>query len=215
MTATAARLFEGWKYRDHADAGDRERGLRSQPFLQEQLSVQAADGCRRDSRLSGFRQELHGAMRGTSWSASGGADARCCACLDVAWNRSLSRQEESRSSHRRKARWRAPPARGKCIQRPVANRSGGAGQEPGNAELGTTPQVAWAATGKSVVLSREGGAAPAALAARGAPDRAPHRAVFLSAEPDQDHERGHRDLRALPDREPAARTGADFRRQFP
>src|SRR5712671_4147480 len=122
----------------------------------------------------------------------------------VARDRPLSRQEESRSSRRRKARWRAPLARGERIQRPVADRSGGAGQEPGNAELGTPPQVAWAATGKSVVLSREGGAAPAAVAARGAPDRAPYRAVFLSAEPDQGHERGHRDLRALPDHEPVA-----------
>src|SRR5439155_26393506 len=124
------------------------------------------------------------------------------------------RQEEPRSSRRRKARWTASLARGERIQRPVVNRSDREGQERRSAELGTTPQAAWAATGKSLVLSREGGAAPAALAARGAPDRAPHRAVFLSAEPDQDHERGHRDLRALPDHEPAARTGADFRRQF-
>ena len=58
------------------------------------------------------------------------------------------------------------------------------------------------------------GAAPAALAARVAPDRAAHRAVFLSPESDQGHERGHRDLRALPHHDPAARAGPDFRRQF-
>ena len=48
------------------------------------------------------------------------------------------------------------------------------------------------------------GAAPAALAARDPPDRAAYRPVFLSAEPDQGHERGHRHLCALPHHDPAA-----------
>ena len=91
----------------------------------------------------------------------------------------------------------------------------GTDQEPGTAEHRAAPQAARAAAGKSVVLPGKDRAAPAALAARGAPDRAPHRAVFLSAEPDQGHERGHRHLCALPHHDPAARTGADFRRQFP
>src|ERR1700738_2876776 len=74
-------------------------------------------------------------------------------------------------SHGGKARWRAPFARGGCIQRPVANRSDWADQERRTAEHGTMPQVAWAATGKSIVFPRKGGAAPAALAARVSPDR--------------------------------------------
>src|ERR1700682_4341663 len=120
-------------------------------------------------------------MRGASRPASGGADARRRACLDVAWDRSLSRQEEPRSSRGRKARRRAPPARGECVQRPVANRSGRTGQERGIAEHGTTLQGAGTATGKSIVFSRKGGAALAALAARVAPARTEHRAVVLSA----------------------------------
>src|ERR1700687_1114460 len=153
-------------------------------------------------------------MRGASRPASGRADARCCACLDVACGRSLSLQEEARPSHGGKARWRAPFARGGCIQRPVANRSDWADQERRTAEHGTTPQLAWAATGKSIVFPRKGGTAPAAVAERVAPDRAAHRAVFLSPEADQSHERGHSDLRALPYHAPVARTGSDFRWQF-
>src|ERR1700736_5736906 len=149
-------------------------------------------------------------MRGASRPASGRADARCCACLDVAWGRWISREEEARPSHGGKARWRAPFARGGCIQRPVANRSDRADQERRTAEHGTTPQVAWAAKGKSIVFPRKGGAAPAALAARVAPDRAAHRAVFLSPESDQSHERGRSDLRALPHHDPVARTGPDL-----
>ena len=48
-----------------------------------------------------------------------------------------------------------------------------------------------------------------------AADRAAHRAVFLSAEPDQGDERGHRDLRSLSHHEPAARAGTADGRQFP
>ena len=71
------------------------------------------------------------------------------------------------------------------------------------------------AAGKPAVFPREDRAAPAALAARIAADRAAHRAVFLSAEPDQGDERGHRDLRSLSHHDPAAPAGAADRRQFP
>ena len=77
-------LPDGRKYRDHAGAGDRARGVRPQPFFQEQLSLQAMDGRRRHSRLSRIREELCRPMRGASWPASGGADARRRARLDVA-----------------------------------------------------------------------------------------------------------------------------------
>jgi len=92
-------------------------------------------------------EELRGAMRGAPRPAGGRADARCGACPDAAWDRSLSRQEEARSSHRRKARRRAPPARGECVQRSMANHSDGVGQERSAAEHGTAPQLAWTAPG--------------------------------------------------------------------
>ena len=69
--------------------------------------------------------------------------------------------------------------------------------------------AARAAAGKSAVLPGEDGAAAGALATRIAAYRAAHRAVFLSAEPDQGHERGHRDLRSLSHHEPPARAGTD------
>ena len=89
-----------------------------------------------------------------------------------------------------KARRRTPPARGECVQRSVANHSDRAGQGRSVAERGTAPQLAWAAPGKSIVFPRKDGTAPAALAARVAPDRAAHRAVFLPPESDQRHEQG-------------------------
>src|SRR6266699_1534647 len=150
------------------------------------------DGRRWNSRLSRFRQELCGAMRGAARPAGGRADARCCACLDVAWDRSLSRQEKSRSSYGGKACRRAALARGGGVQRSVANRSDRAGQERRVAEHGTTPQLAWAATGKPAVFPRKDGAAAAVLAARTDPDRAAHRTVFLSPKSDQGHERSNR-----------------------
>src|SRR5260370_24430053 len=64
-------------------------------------------------------EELRGAMRGAPRPAGGRADARCGACPDAAWDRSLSRQQEAQSSHRRKARPRAPPARGECGHGPI------------------------------------------------------------------------------------------------
>ena len=54
-----------------------------------------------------------------------------------------------------------------------------------------------------------------ALAARAAAHRAPHRAVFLSAGPDQGDERGRGDLRALSHHDPPARARRHLRRRFP
>ena len=110
---------------------------------------------------------------------------------------------------------RAPHARGKRVQRSVADGSDRAGQERGVAERRAAPHAARPAAGKPPLLPGKDRAAPAALAARVAAHRAAHRAVFLSAEPDQGDERGHRDLRALPHHEPAARAGPDLRRQLP
>ena len=62
-------------------------------------------------------EERHGRLRGR-------ADARCRARPDVARHRSLSRQEEARSSRRGKAGGQAPCPRGERIQRSVAHRSG-------------------------------------------------------------------------------------------
>ena len=91
----------------------------------------------------------------------------------------------------------------------------GPAKSQSRAQHRAAPQAARTAAGKSAVLPGKDRAAPAALAARAAPDRAAHRAVLLSAEPDQGDERGHRDLRALPHHDPAARAGPDHGRQFP
>ena len=110
------------------------------------------------------------------------------------------RAEEKRAGRRR-------AARGKRLQRSVADRSDRTGQERRAAERRAPPQAARPAAGKPAVFSRKDRAAAGALAARVAADRAAHRAVFLSAEPDQGHERGHRDLRSLSHHEPAAPAG--------
>ena len=154
-------------------------------------------------------EERYGAPRGRS-------DARCRACADVARDRSLSRQEEPRSSRGRKARRGTPRARAEQVFNDLW-RTVPTGPVK-SAELLSSERrrsAARAAAGKYPLFPRKDGAAPAALAARAAADRAAHRAVLLSAEPDQGHERGHCDLRALPHHEPAARTGPALRRQFP
>ena len=110
---------------------------------------------------------------------------------------------------------RAPPARGERVQRSVAHRADRTGQERRDAERRAPPRAARPAAGEPALLPGEDRAAAAALAARAAAHRAAHRAVFLSAAPDQGDERGLRHLRALPDHEPAARAGADHRRQVP
>ena len=107
------------------------------------------------------------------------------------------RAEEKRAGERR-------AACGKRVQRSVAHGADRTGQERGLAQHRAAPRIARAAAGKSAVFPRKDRAAPETLAARIAADRAPYRAVFLSAEPDQGDERRHRDLRALPHHEPPA-----------
>ncbi len=124
-------------------------------------------------------------------------------------------KKSSRSSRRGKAGGQAPCPRGGRIQRFVAHRSGRPGEERRAAGRRAPPPDARSAAGKPAVFSREDGAAPASLATRIAADRAAHRAVFLSAEPDQGDERGHGDLRPLSHHEPAAPAGAADGRQFP
>ena len=58
----------------------------------------------------------------------------------------------------------------------------------------TPPRAARPAGGKRPLLPRKDRAAAQALAARGNSHRPAHRAIFLSAAPDQDDERGLRDL---------------------
>ena len=117
------------------------------------------------------------------------------------------RAEEKRAGRRR--------PRGKHVQRSMADRSDRAGQERRAAQCRAPSQAARPAAGKPAVLPGKDRAAAGAMAARIAAHRAAHRAVFLSAEPDQGHERGHRDLRSLSHHEPPARAGTDIRRQFP
>ena len=111
------------------------------------------------------------------------------------------REEEKRAR-------RAPPARGGGLQRPLAHRAGRAGQEPGRAHRRAPPHAARPAAGKPALFPGEERAAAGALAARVAAHRPPHRAIFLSAEPDQGDERGHGDLRPLSHHDPAASSRA-------
>ena len=68
------------------------------------------------------------------------------------------------------------------------------------------------ARGEPALLPGEERAQARGLAARAAAHRAPAVAVFLSAAPDQDDERGLRHLRALRDHEPAVRARPAHRR---
>jgi len=61
-----------------------------------------------------------------------------------------------------------------------------------------------AAAGKPAIFPRKIGAPSAVLAARAPAHRAAHRAVLLSAEPDEGDERRHGNLRALSHHDPAA-----------
>ncbi len=59
------QLHHGGELHGDADAGDRARRLRPQPFLQEQLPVPPVDGRRRHPRLPDLRARLRRPMRGT------------------------------------------------------------------------------------------------------------------------------------------------------
>src|SRR6202035_4578261 len=137
------------------------------------------------------------------------------ACPDVAWHRPLSWQEESRSSLRGKTRARASRARAERVQRSVAYRADGTGEEHRDPHHRAASQAVGPAAGKHSLFPGKDRAAIATVAARAFADRAPHRAILLSAKPDQGHERGHRDLRALPHHEPPASAGPALRRQLP
>ena len=68
-------LPDGGEHGDDADARHRARGLRPQPLLQEQLSLQALDRCEGHPRLPRFRQGLYHPLRGTLWRGGRRADA--------------------------------------------------------------------------------------------------------------------------------------------
>ena len=122
------------------------------------------------------------------------------------------RAADLRSEER--ARTRAARARGADVQRPLAHPARPrTPRRPDKIDRGAPARAAAAAAGEHPLLPREDRAAPAALAARDPAHRPHHRAVFLSAAPDQGDERGLRHLRALPDHEPPAREGADHRRR--
>ena len=102
------------------------------------------------------------------------------------------RQEEARSARRGEARRRAP----RCTRRGVFNDlwrtvPGRTGQDQRPCSTSSAAALCSDCRRKTPVLPRKDRAAPAGLAARADADRAPHRAVFLSAGPDQGDERGH------------------------
>ena len=210
-------LSDGGKHRDHADAGDRACGVRPQSFLQEQLSVQAMDRCRRHSRLSRFREELCRAMRGASRPA-----APSSSTLDAAHalmshgidrypgKKKLDlRAEEKRADERRLHEESAFNDLWRTVPTGPAKSAADAEQPSGAATLLGLPQ-------ENLLYFLEKSAPRLQPWQRELLRIVRHIAqYFYPAGPDQGHERGHRDLCALPHHDPAARAGSDFRRQFP
>jgi len=196
------------------------RSVRPQPFLQEQTICSGNGRTPREfSIISIFAQELRGAMRGAAtagWRSS--RRSMLAHALDVAWDRSLSRQEKSRSSRRRKsaAGERRLHEEG-GVQRSVANRSDRAGQERGGCwSTERRRSLLGAATGKTCCISskrRRRACSPGSASCSGSFGTS--RSIFISPESDQGHERRqprptciNRIMNRLHE------TAPDFRRQF-
>ena len=203
------QLHHGGELRDDAGAGDRARRLRPQPLLQEQLPVPAVDRCRRHPRLSRLRQGLRRRLRGALRPGRGRAAARRRARADEPGRSPLSAQASARSALRGTARARSGDgtrSRSTTISGAPCRAPSGKVRDRVNDEI--RRRIARAAAGEHPLLPREDRAAAAALAARDPAHRAPHRAVLLSAAPDQGDERGLRHLLPLPDHEPRCTSAA-------
>ena len=100
-------LPAGRKHDDDAGARDGACRLRPQSLLQEQLSLPAMDQCRRHSRLSLLRQEIHRRLRGALRPRRGRSDARLRARADGPGRVPLS---PAAASRRRSACWKSAAA---------------------------------------------------------------------------------------------------------
>ena len=162
-----------------------------QSLFQEQLRVPTMDGCFRHCRLPVIRQGLHRQVRGAIWHRGGREAGRCGACASEPWNSSLPRQALDGSRHGRASRaGKAQPWRG-AVQRSLAHRAEGQGQEAREqAENGRgSPQGNPETAGREhPLLPGENCAASGRMAAGDPAHHPPHRAVLLSAAPDQDDE---------------------------
>ena len=169
---------------------DRACGLRPQPLLQEQLSVQAVDRRGRHSRLSRFRQGLHRQLRGAPWP---GRVERTLDAAHALMSHGVHRypgkkqldlgQEEQRERERRAHEerifndlWRTVPA---------------GPQERGELGRASGGRCSGCRRTTSCIFSRSPRRACSPGSASSS-HRPPRRAVFLSPGADQGDERGHR-----------------------
>ena len=135
------------------------------------------------------------------------------ALMNQGISRDLRPRPRNLAKHEQTEGRAAPRARGGDVRPHLPHIAGDHTQERGGAhERSERAAPARTAGGEYPLFSREERAQARRLAARAAAHRAAVVAVFLSAAPNQDDERGLRDLRPLRDPEPSLRARAAHRR---
>ncbi len=171
------------------------------------------DRRQRHPGLPGIRPRLHHVVRGTLRRGPGGTPARRRPRAHEPRRPQIPAQARGRPALGGKARARAPRARRKGLQRPVAHCSRQGKRPSGPHRRGAPQGPAATAAGKHPVFHGEDRAQAGPLAARDPAHRPHHRAVFLPAVADQGDERGLRHLHPLQGHEPPARKGPADRRR--